>query len=99
MAGLPTWQLSETRDALSNLRRALPEPELAGMYHRTSHRVVGCNASGQTQFRDRRSRTLDRIQCCAPEPGSYRVRTGLWTFVLTRFLHANRYPLRSKTLQ
>jgi hypothetical protein len=22
----------------------------------------------------------------------------LWLFVLTRFLHANRYPLRSKTL-
>jgi hypothetical protein len=24
--------------------------------------------------------------------------TGLWSFVLTRFLHANRYPLRLKTL-
>src|SRR5260221_12668084 len=28
----------------------------------------------------------------------WRLRTGLGSFILTRFLYANRYPLRSKTL-
>jgi hypothetical protein len=28
----------------------------------------------------------------------YRIETGLWNFDLTRFLEANRYPLRLKTL-
>src|SRR5260370_18512923 len=32
------------------------------------------------------------------EPRFDRIETGLWIFALTRFLHANRSPLRLKTL-
>ena len=43
-------------------------------------------------------RTHRRINSKILEPGSDLIRTGLQSFILTRFLHANRHPLRLKTL-
>ncbi len=54
------------------------------------------NVAGQSAFCVR-----SRLPA-GPLPSHFRsdgIGTGLWIFVLTRFLHANRYPLRSKTLE
>jgi hypothetical protein len=66
-------------------------------------KVVGTAAGGESPVsklaKDKRKRRDIIAGIIAFEPSrSDGIRAGLYDFDLTRFLDANRYPLRSKTL-